>query len=155
MRLFLLLLFIVAPFISFSQVSCEVMNVYIIPFGHEPFVMRDATPDYVRVHAKTKISITDDRIIEAVHKQIKRLDTHLVYSSQRCEFNRCKVVVDFVEGGYISSSISISNVFDYIIDDGLFNNKVAVYKGDQKFMCYLKSLFPQFIENQQNYIICK
>lgn len=131
---------------AFSQVNCAFVNVYIIPYGNEPFVAPDLTPDYLRVHAETKIYISDERLINKLYEKIINLKKEQMYKMKRWEFDRCRVIIDFVKGNYIYYSITISDGFLFIIDEGFFNNDIIVYKENNDFMCYLKSLFPYFIE---------
>ena len=140
---------------SYSQIpEGALVNIYIIPFGKEPFASEDATSDYVRIHAKVKIVLSPGRLVDELYTKMESTKRQLLYTNKKCDFNRCKMVIDFVKGDDIYYSMTISYSFDFYIENNIRNREIEIYKGDLDFMCYLNKLLPYLIQTDES-IICR
>jgi len=122
------------------------VKIYIIPFGRESVLEPDVTPDYLRVHAESQIMISDGIIIRELLEKIKKISKTTVREINICDFNRCRIAVDFIEKNTIIYSIVIASNGEFIIQHAVNGWEVKVNKEDNTFLCYLKSLFPTLVE---------
>lgn len=163
-KIFLISILLLDSLLSFSQkykgfyegLFVGSVNVYIESFCHTPFGDENISPNGLRVNAKYKISIMDVTVINQLLGNFKLLKKNAILDTT-VNFYHCKMVIDFIKENNIVYSLALDERFNFYIDEnGMGSSKIKnVYIPDREFICYLKSIFPYFMEGGSICIDCK